>query len=206
MPSLRHFIRALAPLLTTVPSFGPQEAATPPLEDCNIDIAGSKTYGGSFGSQFCATQIKQGHFVSGLKFWHTIFAIHAIQITYTNGDTTTVGDQHSMLKTSEIEWDPSTVSIRQAWGWPIEKDNIMAIGVGLSDGRSIEMGLVGDDAPVPDNDMISGTLLGISGMQGGHGIEQITFHMLESKIKGGNIQNVTFNPTAEELNKRGTNA
>lgn len=190
---------------------------TPSMEDCNVEIAKSISFGLSYGSPFCAMQIKQGHFVNGIKIWHHSGGIKALQIKYTNGETTTIGDPKDDI-IDELNWDPSVLSIREAWTWPDpfkmihlhpeRTENIQGLCIVLSNDQKI---LASGSTKLEDyggdyfSEVPSGTLLGLSGMYGGNGIEALTFHMLNGEVKNAAIHDVKFTPSADELNRRGSN-
>jgi hypothetical protein len=156
------------------------QKVTPTMEDCNIDWADSWQSGISGASgKWCASQIKQGHLISGFRFFsgggpkHS--RIDGMDVIYTNGDWTQIGrtDGWKAYK-SELYWDPYKVSVTKVntvpanIGWNQHHRDVRVL---LSDGRKVLAGegmYHGDQGQYESHGPtdIHRTLVGVSGQTG----------------------------------------
>lgn len=132
-----------------------------------------------------------------------IYKLIGLEVKYSNNEITMIGTRDGGLF-REFEWDPSQISVAGIDGRPIEPGaNFQAFSLTLSDGKHLiaghpPIGMV----PTPRSNENGGTLLGLSGMYGVNGVEQIVFHMLKSGVKNSKLHDVELSPSAEELNQR----
>jgi hypothetical protein len=193
---------------------------TPDFSQCDLDWASSYTSGhGSKGSPFCASQMKYGHVISGIKTWTPGNGIEGgvagMQILYDNGDWTTIGslsgDYHELI------WDPNNAWISELYILTNPDLDVMprhgffnAYRLRLTDGREIYAGsdfwdkertrekLANTKVP------LSGQPVAFSGWVGKYGIEQLTIQTSD-EAANSEIHDVVYSPTFEELNNKKTN-
>lgn len=190
------------------------------LEDCNVDFADHNTVGKSTGYRWCASQIQKNRFVSGIKTWSDFDTrnfqpiINGMQILFDNGDWTTIGKLNGEYK--ELLWDPAKTSLKEVEmcgdNAGSRKGLLSIIRVSLTDGQKlysgcrIEQGCKEDKAPWDEcKTAARGTPVAVEGMAGDYGIEQLTWHTVNSEVKQSKITDVKFKPTMEELNARRSN-
>lgn len=212
------------------------ENQVPPPDYCNIEIADSKYWGDSSGSLWCASRVKDGVFVNAIKTWSDPLPwsfvygddgpglIKGMQITYTDGKTTMIGEQTGMWY-QEIEWEPQDVSVEWMSGRdldlgdmdpaPDDNKNLNMLRIFLSDGQFLCAGAdpvkdtdkdepCSKDKPEDARESIGGTLLGLSGNYGANYIESVTAYMLSSDAKNSEIHDVVLSPSIDEMNKMAT--
>lgn len=196
------------------------QIVNPAAEDCDLPFADSWTSGHSSGYHWCASQIKQGHFISGIRVYNSGDRrqhYDGIDIIYDNGYWTSIGktQEGDNVYKREMYWDPTKTSLKRVDMQPntLAYDEVhYGLRVQLTDGQEIYGGSSGPNNRPQNIDWdkhgktpVYGNLIGISGMNGDKGVEQITFHTLNAKTKASTIHDVTFTPTFDELNARPNN-
>jgi hypothetical protein len=191
------------------------------IEDCVIDWANHDTVGKSSGEHWCTSQIQNDKFISGIKTWggvnydHLQPQITGMQVLYSNGDYTTIGKLEG--KQNELLWDPGKTAVKSVEmcgdNLKSKKGLLMAIRVTLTDDRKLFSGCNVGHGLCEEKRFdwkkcgtaARGPIVGLEGMKGKAGVEQLTFHTLQSGVKESKITDVKYQPSLEELNSRKKN-
>jgi hypothetical protein len=157
--------------------------------------------GGQTGTEFCHTKYSDGVVMNGIEVWTAKKYIEAVQFYYSDGTNSgTIGKVEKEKEHKRLNWDPSTDGLEQVKLYPDSKgESLGRIFIRTKAGEELNLGK--SDETAVETMVNSGMLLGVSG-RADEQVNGLSFLFMGSKIDKATIEDVVFDETPEELNKR----
>jgi hypothetical protein len=161
-----------------------------------------KYIGAETGTEFCHTKFQEGVLMSGIEVWSTKKQIEAVQFYYSDGSNSgTIGKVVKEKEHKRLEWDSATDGIGQIRLWTDKKGETLGrIFIRTKNGEELDLGKEGKTDPVEPMTN-TGMLLGVSG-RADDMVRGLSFLFMGSKIDKITVEDLVFEETPEELNKR----
>jgi len=158
--------------------------------------------GAEVGTEFCHTKFKDGIVMNGIEVWSAKKNIEAVQFYYSDGTNSgMIGKVNKEKENKRIEWDSATDGISQVRLWTDKKgESLGRIYIRTKNGQELNLGKEGKTDPV-ETVVNTGMLLGVSG-RADEVVNGLSFLFMGSAIDKITVQDVKFEDTPEELNKR----
>ncbi|KAF2277811.1 uncharacterized protein EI97DRAFT_465932 [Westerdykella ornata] len=160
--------------------------------------------GGQGGGAFCETKWQDGIVMKGVEVWADDGGVIAVQFTYSDGTLSPIwGRTGGSTGHGRIDWDPESDTIKNVvtWGNGVAQ-YLGRVVIETQSGKSLDVGRKPEahqsDWPMPVH---SGIMLAAFGGSGTR-IDRLGFIFLKSKVKHVTVDDVKFEDTPEELNKR----
>jgi hypothetical protein len=161
-----------------------------------------KYAGAQAGTEFCHTKFNSGLLINGIEVWSDKKIIEAIQFYYSDGSNSgQIGKSPKEKEHKRLDWDSATDGLSSVKLWTDKKgENLGRITIRTKKGGELTLGKQGKEDPIesPTN---TGMLLGVSG-RADDTIKGLSFLFMGSAIDKMSLEDVKFEDTPEELNKR----
>ncbi|KAF2875082.1 hypothetical protein BDV95DRAFT_486699 [Massariosphaeria phaeospora] len=154
------------------------------------------------GTEYCETKWADGVVMTGIEVWGSEFGVLGAQFYYSDGSNSPQFGKGGGDKHAKLMWDPSVDSISQLKSWGNGRgQHLGRLQIRTKKGQELDVGKNTDGQDTFETKVASGIMLGAFGRSTDI-IESMGFLFLKSTVDKITIDDIVFDETPEELNKR----